>query len=174
MNNYSQTSLEWLRQVSGLLIEDEEWHYHYVPNLDCELVHGRLGEGTLVEMQVDPKDIVGLSYGFAYNGKVWIEHLRDLKRPSSIIHLNHTLDDLKRFIDKSLLEDSFDRIMLRQVGTKFIITNGQHRACIAKFINSPIKSASVYPVISGLTENELMNFIHLKTEEAQSRIFRYL
>lgn len=173
-NKYEETSLGWLREVSGLPIQDEEWHYDYVPNLDCELRTGCLKEGPGINMPVDPKDIVGLSYGFAYDGKIWREHLRDLKRPGSIIRMNHTLGDLKSFIDKSIHEDSGDRIMMRQIGTKFIITNGQHRSCIAKFINYPIKSATVHPVISGLTEDELMNFIRLKTEEAQARIFRYL
>lgn len=125
-------------------------------------------------MPVHPKDIVGHSYGYAYEGKVWIEHLKNLKRPSGIIRLNHSLEDLEGFIDKSLPENSSDRIMLRKIGTKFIVTNSQHRACIAKFINYPIKNVTATPIVSELAEDELMNFIRLKTEEAQSRIFRFL
>ncbi|RHH07922.1 hypothetical protein DW228_18490 [Bacteroides fragilis] len=158
----------------GCQSRNEVWHYDYVPNLDCELVTGRLYEGPWIDKPVHPKDIVGLSYGYAYEGKVWVEHLKNLKRPSGIIHLNHSLEDLKGFIDKSLPKNSSDRIMLRQIGIKFIVTNGQHRACIAKFINYPIKSATVTPIVSGLAEDELMNFIRLKTEEAQSKIFRFL
>lgn len=171
---YEETGIEWLREVSGLPILDEDWHYHYVPNLDYELNRERLITGKSLDLCVDPKNIVGISYGYSYYGTAWGEHLRSLKRPSSIIHLNHSLNDLKNFINKSLSLESLDRITLFQIGTKYIIVNGQHRSCIAKFIDYPIKDANVYPVISGLTEEELLDYIYQKTEEVQSRLFSSL
>ncbi|MHA3045867.1 hypothetical protein AWR41_02265 [Riemerella anatipestifer] len=90
-------------------------------------------ESNTYEDYIDPSKIIGISYAYAYNcfnNITWLQLLNSLKR------LNWVIKNFKTYneVTKHIYYNEEDKCVSKY-GEYYITTSGQHRLCLAKFLN---------------------------------------
>lgn len=132
--------LDWLKSIFPEF-KDEPWHKNPVYHPEIDFIYGKYfketGKKELIE--INPSHIIGISYGFEYNGKPfreprqeminWIDLFYSLKRLDRVIDNFKSKEDLINHIHHNKDEKHVD-----MYGSHYITTSGQHRLCLAKLL----------------------------------------
>lgn len=95
--------------------------------------HDFYEEVNTYEDYINPSKIIGIKYAFAYNfftDITWFQLLTKLKRLDRVMKNFKTYEELISHINHNEDEKSVSKY-----GDYYITTSGQHRLCLAKFLN---------------------------------------
>lgn len=172
MKKYNNLSINWLEYITGNKIEPAQWHNQYVPNLDYDFQNYKQPirfYTTNDRIIVNPENIIAIQYGYEYCGLTWKDFLENLKRPNQYIRRLHSMADILEFINGKYdiyswgnKEAPKEIIRMCKIDDGFIVLNGQHRACIAKFLNIKIESVYIEKTLD-ITEKEISQLITMKS-----------
>ncbi|WP_131368612.1 hypothetical protein [Chryseobacterium soli] len=125
--------------------------------------------------KINPQRIVGISYGFAYNcyRKInWHQLLNELHRFERIMKNFSSREDI---IDNHILrkydEDTEGKNVLK-FGSHYFTTSGQHRLCLAKFLE--LESVEVEVTEFKLDRARIVRFKRLKTGIEKLRKYKLI
>ncbi|MBV7441574.1 hypothetical protein KRX57_09075 [Weeksellaceae bacterium TAE3-ERU29] len=112
--------------------KNQKWHKEkvYHPNDIKHLKYFKLYK--IYDDYINPKNIIGIKYGYGYNENKeidWLYMLQNLRR------LHRVIDNFKD--KKSLIEHihrNKDEKSVLKYGNYYFTTSGQHRLCIAKYL----------------------------------------
>jgi hypothetical protein len=132
--------------------KSENWYFSNVRKLENHLFYEKYsqkGDGFEIN-DFDLSQIKG-TYHENYCGITWIEMLGSLKRFKQISIGNS--EKINSFINNPL------GIKLKKYDTDYYIIGGNHRFCIAKFLNMPISKVFVEEYVLDDTYLKISNFI---------------
>lgn len=132
----------------------KEWYFNKVIN-STEIVNKKFYTDCyeFFEEEINVNQITG-SYHCRYYGKTWIEMLGSLKR------FENNIKDCESAL--SYINTEKQSINLNRYGDDYIIGEGNHRSCLAKFLNIEKIKASV-------TKYEFNEDYYSKWKELKSR-----
>ena len=111
--------------------------------------------------KINPKDIIGIEYAFDYNfsEKInWYELLCRLRRLKHVINNFKTKEDIINHIHYKY-GDAESKCVWK-FGKHYFTTSGQHRLCLAKFLN--VESVEVYVTVFKLNKERLVRYKKIK------------
>jgi hypothetical protein len=149
--------LVWLKSIYPEF-EDKQSFYENVYKPTDLIYHDFFIESKSYRGYVNPENIVGIEYGFAYNfdNEInWHELFIRLKR----------FKDIQQFKSKNEIinhvhNDYKEEKWIFKYGNNYFTKQGQHRLCLAKFLN--IKSVEVDITEFKLDKPRLVRFKKLK------------
>lgn len=127
------SNFEWLRRVYPF--SDHDWHNEIVirmydlPNFEFYKKRSEYSRAT-----INPKDIKGIEYAWAYNSYnqiTWKQLLNMLRRFDWVRRNKTTYKDL---VDHAL-NDYKEARTVYKIGSEYITTTGQHRLALCKFLD---------------------------------------
>ncbi len=132
--NYKERK-EWLKKIHGEF-KDMLWHDEKVFH-PTELKHFEyFKEYAVYDKEINPKKIIGIKYDFGYNCPSygdrsidWKYMLKWLKRLDRVIDNFKTKEEVIKHIQKNT-----DPKAVLKYGGHYFTTSGQHRLCLAKYI----------------------------------------
>lgn len=151
--------------------ENQKWHNNKVYH-PTDLIHFDFFKlYKIYNAKIDTKDIIGIEYGFEYNcptyGKRnidWNYMLESLKRLDRVVNNFKTKKKLISHIHKNN-----DTKTVLKYGNNYFITSGQHRLCLAKYLEINEVKVSVHEY--KLDKN---SFIHEKfIKKEYSKLLNY-
>lgn len=132
-----QQRIDWIK-LHNPNYPNQHWHSDIVYRPD-EILHKEFFyRKRTVKKKINPANICGIEYAYSYNcpaykAKDWTYHwddlLRDLKRLDWVID---NLVDLDQIIDHIHFNE--EEKTVEQYGDHFFTTGGQHRLCLAKYL----------------------------------------
>lgn len=130
---YNDNRLDWLQEIYPEY-KNQEWHNDnvYHPDRDVENRSCYTEVGREIKF-ISPKLISGIEYAFAYNCYKeinWLELFMSLKKLNGIIKSFRTRKEVKKHIHTNI-----DLKTVEQFGDMYFTTSGQHRLCLAKFLD---------------------------------------
>jgi len=129
--------LQWLKTINPALCK-QTWHNDYVYHPSHLKYEKLLQENGMSRKKINPAKICGIEYGYAYNCPLyqgeapflhWIDFYTRLKNLDWIIE---KLKTKKNVIDH--IHHNKEEKTVLQYGDHYFTNGGQHRLCLAKFL----------------------------------------
>lgn len=136
----SEERIQWLKSLHPRFIE-QTWHNDVVAHFSH--IHYKQffkRAGTFKE-KIDPSKIYGIDYSYGYNCIMykpkewryyWINFFTELRRLDRIINNFKTKDEVIKHIHQAK-----EAKTVEQYGNHYFTIGGQHRLCLAKFLEVP-------------------------------------
>jgi len=134
MDENKQNNLQWLNERYP--IKPKKWHTEQVlrtHEIDNYRFYSQNPTKSYKDV-IDPMDIKGIQYAYAYNDGSninWIELLNSLKRFKDIRHSNMCYENLVEHAQKDYNETR----TVSKYGSIYFTTTGQHRMALCKFLD---------------------------------------
>lgn len=142
--------ISWIRSIYPEFRE-KEWHHDQVLH-PAKIQNVRFfGQGEPYQIEISPNEIVGINYFGSYNciafnpnNKIsWLDLLYMLKRLHKVIQLQKSKEQLIQHINNEYLEPK----TVVKYGNLYYTIQGQHRLCLAKFLDLDKIKVTVYPMV---------------------------
>jgi len=159
----TRNRLNWLKTIYPEF-KEQEWMSSEVINESQILDYDFYELNNSYRGNINPKDIVGIDYAWEYNCMntiSWFDLLGQLKRFKWIMADFKTYDELCAHVSYNYKEGKY----VSKYGDKLITTGGQHRLCLAKFLN--INSVEVDVQEYKINKEKLSRFLYLKKHEEE-------
>ncbi|AZA84608.1 hypothetical protein H3Z85_00980 [Chryseobacterium indologenes] len=132
--------IEWLRSLNPKF-DDQNWHddvvvhFSHIKNFDFFISAGTFRE------KIDPSKICGIDYSYGYNCVMykpkdwryyWLQFFTDLRRLDRVIDNFPTKETVIEHI-----HNAKEAKTVVQYGNHYFTIGGQHRLCLAKFLEVP-------------------------------------
>ena len=166
MNN-DYLTINWLETITGCQIKKEKWHNDYVPNLRYDFSNRFVlqGDYSTELATIDPNNIIRISYFDSYARLNWVQLLENLKYATRYMRNIHSFDDLIEFVngENSISPFNYNKegIYMLKLGDSYIVTGGQHRSCLAKFVSIKMTQVHVGHLYN-ISEKEVLDIINNK------------
>ncbi|WP_312508816.1 hypothetical protein [Chryseobacterium culicis] len=132
--------IEWLRSLNPKF-DDQNWHDDVVVHFThIKNFHFFRSAGTSTE-KIDPRKICGIDYSYGYNCVMykpedwryyWLQFFTDLRRLDRVIDNFSTKEKVIEHI-----HNAREAKTVVQYGNHYFTVGGQHRLCLAKFLEVP-------------------------------------
>jgi hypothetical protein len=129
----------WLKSIYPKF-KKQQWHSDKVFHPTHIKNHSFFKEDTHLLGKIDPRKIHGIEYAYLYNDPLnspnkkidWLYMLHNLKRLHDIIDNFKTTEEIINHI-----HNCKESKVVLQFGDHYFTTAGQHRLCLAKFLEIP-------------------------------------
>lgn len=159
--------LIWLKSIYPEF-EDKESFYENVYRPEDLKYYDFFNRKKQYKEYINPENIVGIRYAWAYNSHFkinWHQLLRELHRLKHVIENFKSKEEVINHIHHNYSEQKY----VLKYGNHYFTIGGQHRLCLAKFLN--LKSVEVNVTEYELDKSRLVQFKKLKT--AIKRLSKY-
>lgn len=136
------SNYEWLTLICGDKIHPQPWYHDRVLRLDEIRDRNIQYHEEYATLYINPKQIIGIEYGFGYNfynDITWLYLINELYRFKEIRKKQISYESLVEHVHNDTLDDK----CVDQYGDNYITRNGQHRLCLAKFLEIPLVKVNV-------------------------------
>lgn len=178
---YNGYRLEWLKKIYPEFREND-WNYDNVIRIG-QILNYSFYKGTIFyKANINPKQIIGINYAWEYNCMrdiTWLELLCSLKRFDHIIDSNQTKEQVINHIHYEHREEKY----VSKFGDQYITTGGQHRLCLAKFLDIELVEVNITEYIFDqdrfdkyqlLKQNyEWLQELELTKKYSEDELFKY-
>jgi hypothetical protein len=150
------SNLSWLKSIYPQF-QSHNWHTAnvYKPS---DLKYEKFFErGKPCQAIINPSDIVGIEYAYAYNCLKqinWLQLLGQLKRLDSVKRNFKTRTELIQYI-----HNNDDKKVVLKFGNHLFTISGQHRLCLAKFLD--VSEVEVTVIEYKLNKERLVKYHNL-------------
>lgn len=158
--------LTWLKQIYPDFKENSCFEENVYKPTDLKY-YSFFQENKRYRGFINPKNIVGIDYGFNYNCFYeinWYELFCSLKKLDRVMENFKTKEDIENHI-----HNDKDPKMVYKFGNYYFTTSGQHRLCLAKFLG--IEKVEVSVVEYKLDKERLVRYKKIK--EVNHKISEY-
>lgn len=142
----SLTNFAWLQEICQGKVASQIWHNNRVLRLN-EIVQSHTFRTEFSVGCINPDQIIGIDYGFGYNFSSdisWIELLNSLHRFHKIRRNLYSYNALIEHIHSQTLGDEK---CVYQIEDKYVTFSGQHRMCLAMFLEVECVKVNIHKQI---------------------------
>lgn len=146
--------IDWIKEIYPDFVESEWMHEAVISQADIKLFFLYETDRFEYEDYINPRDIIGIFYAFAYNwfsDISWTELLNSLKRFDWIRDNFSSYQEVEHHI-----HNNKETKLVEKYGDQLITIRGQHRLCLAKFFR--IEKVKVHIIEFKINEKKLQCF----------------
>lgn len=159
---FEHERITWLKNIYPEFKEEKRFEENVYRPCDLKYFDFFNREEKQYTTVINPKDIVGIEYGLGYNyyRKInWYELLCNLRRLDHVMNNFKTKKEVIDHIHRHYSEN--DNKCVWKFGTCYFSVDGQHRLCLAKFLD--VQSVEVSVTEFKLDKERLIRYKKIKS-----------